>query len=185
MYGFRWLARHTPLALLLAAASCTLLAVEVAAPAQALSARGTAASGAAATAVHASATTPSAAVQLFASEVETLGAYDYPSSFAGATITSAGVTDVYALKASDAKLVSAINALNKFGYPVSIIGVSRSYNQLNALTAALGNSYAHLKKDGVRLVELRPDPSSGSVVAAIAKPAGETTILLHSTMVTR
>jgi hypothetical protein len=132
------------------------------------SARNVATSQAAATAVHASATT---AVQLFASEVETLGANHYPSSFAGAAVTSAGVTDVYALKASDAALVTAINALNKSGYLVSIIGVSRSYNQLNALNAALGRAYAHLMKDGIRLVQSWPDPSSGSVVAAIMKPA--------------
>ena len=129
-----------------------------------------AASGQAATAVHVSAATPSTAVQLFASEVQTLGAVHYPSSFAGARLTSAGMTYVYALKVSDAALVAAINALNKSGYPVSIIGVSRSYNQLNALNSALGRVYAHLKKDGIRLVESWPDPSSGSVVAAVMKP---------------
>lgn len=111
------------------------------------------------------------AVQMFADQVETLGAYKYPSSFAGATLTSAGVTYVYALKASDGALVTAVDALNNPEYPVRVIGVNRSYNQLNALNAALGRAYAHLKKDGISLVQSWPDPSSGSVVAAIMKPA--------------
>lgn len=131
----------------------------------------TAPAGAAATAVRADATASSTAVQLFASQLETLGASHYPGSFAGATLTPAGVTDIYAVKASDAALVIAINAVNKSGYPVRIIGVSRSYHQLAALNTALGRAYGHLKKDGIRLIQSWPDPSSGSVIVAIAKPA--------------
>jgi len=120
---------------------------------------------------HADAATPSPAIQLFASKVETLGASHYGSSFAGARLTPAGLTDVYAVKASDGPLVAAISALNKHGYPVNIVAVSRSYDQLNALNAALGRAYAHLEKDGIRLAESWPDPATGSVVTAILKPA--------------
>lgn len=130
----------------------------------------TAPSSAAVTVARTSATTPSIAVQLFAGQVETLGANKYPDSFAGATITPAGVTDVYARLASDAQLVSAINAINKAGYLVNIIGVSRSYNQLNALNVKLMAANAHLLKIGVKLSQSWPDPASGSVMVTVAVP---------------
>jgi hypothetical protein len=130
----------------------------------------TAPSGAAVTALTASPATPPLAVQIFADQVETLGSSKYPDSFAGAALTPAGVTNVYARLASDAPLVGAINKINKSGYPVDIIGVSRSYNQLNALNATLGAASAHLRRMGIKLAESWPDPSSGSVMVTVAAP---------------
>jgi hypothetical protein len=131
----------------------------------------TAPPSAAVTTVRTSATTPSIAVQLFADQAETLGANKYPDSFAGATLTPTGVTDVYALLASDARLVSAINAINQAGYPVDIIGVSRSYNQLNALNARLAAADAHLMKMGIKLSQSWPDPASASVMVTVTAPS--------------
>jgi hypothetical protein len=113
---------------------------------------------------------PSAAVQLFASEVETLGADRFPNVFSGATLTSAGVTDVYTRLASDVRLVDSIKRINKAKYPVDIIGVSRSYNQLNALSAALLAANAHLLKIGIDLSQSSPDPASGSVLVIVKAP---------------
>jgi hypothetical protein len=110
------------------------------------------------------------AVVVFSSQVESLGAFHYPNSFAGATLTSAGVTEVYAVKASDARLVSAIRALDKSRFPVRIIGVSRSYSQLNALNAAVGRANAHLRGKGISISESWPDPSSGSVAVTLTMP---------------
>ena len=53
-----------------------------------------------------------AAQQLFASQVETLGANSYPDSFTGAVYTPAGVTDIYANPTTDSALVAAVAALN-------------------------------------------------------------------------
>lgn len=130
----------------------------------------TAPSSAAVTTVRTSATTPPISVQLFADQVETLGAYKYPDSFAGATLTPAGVTDVYAILASDAQLVKAINTINKAGHPVDIIGVNHSYNQLNALNAKLTGTYAHLLKEGIKLTRSWPDPASGFVMVTVGTP---------------
>jgi starvation-inducible outer membrane lipoprotein len=130
----------------------------------------TSSSSAAVSAVRASTTTPSIATQLFADQVETLGASKYPDSFAGATLMPTGETVVYTRLASDAALVKAINAINKSGYPVTIVGVSRSYNQLNALSAALNAADKHLLKMGIRLTQSWPDPASGSVKVNVATP---------------
>jgi hypothetical protein len=124
----------------------------------------------AATTVRTSARTPSAAVQMFADQVETLGAYKYPNSFAGARLTSAGVTDVYALPASDAGLVRAVKALNKGHDPVDIIGVSHSYNRLNAMNATVNAANKRLLRMGIRLAQSSPDPASGTVLVTIAAP---------------
>ena len=107
---------------------------------------------------------------MYANRVETLGASKYPDSFAGAELTPDGVTDVYAL-ASDTQLVSAINQINTAGYPVRIIGVSRSYNQLNTLNTAVTAADAHLLKMGIKLARSWPDPSSGSVMVTVAPPS--------------
>lgn len=125
---------------------------------------------------------PSEAVQLFASEVETLGVEHYPSTFAGATLEPTGVTDVYAVVASDAKLVSAIEALNTQGYPVKVVGVTRSYSQLNALSAALGQAYSHLKTEGINLSQWGPDPSSGSLEVTLQKPTASDISALASSV---
>jgi hypothetical protein len=130
----------------------------------------TAAPSTAATTVRTSARTPSAAVQMFADQVETLGAYKYPNSFAGARLTSAGVTDVYALPASDAGLVRAVKALNKGHYPVEIIGASRSYNRLNAMNATVNAANKRLLRMGIRLSQSSPDPASGTVLVTVAAP---------------
>jgi len=101
--------------------------------------------------------TPSVDIQLFASEVETLGAYHFADSFAGAVLTPAGVTEVYALPASDGSLIRAIDAINPSGYPVQVLAASRSYNQLNALSAKLIAVASSLGARGVTLTRSAPD----------------------------
>jgi hypothetical protein len=81
---------------------------------------------------------PSAAVNLFAGEVETLGVEQYPATFAGATLEPTGVTDVYAVAASDAKLVSAVNALDTHGYPVTVVAVKRICRRRGSTSRSLG-----------------------------------------------
>lgn len=107
---------------------------------------------------------------MFADRVETLGASKYPDSFAGAELTPEGVTDVYAL-ASDTQLVSAINQINAAGYPVQIIGTSRSYSELNALNGKVTAADAHLMTMGIKLSRSWPDPASGSVMVTVAPPS--------------
>jgi hypothetical protein len=114
---------------------------------------------------------PSAAVDLFASEVETLGVEQYSTTFAGATLEPSGVTVVYAVAASDAKLVSAVQALDTQGYPVQVVAVSRSYSQLEALDAKLLGAYSHLRAEGIDLMQFGPDPASGTVAVTLQKPA--------------
>lgn len=125
-------------------------------------------SGPAPTAIPAKDTVPG--VDVFSSKVQSLGQFDYPDSFAGAVLTPAGVTDVYAVKAYDAALISAIEAINKTGYPINIIRVHRSYNQLNAINDALLKSNAHLQKIGIQLGVSSPDATSDSVVVSIREP---------------
>ncbi|MGD0701154.1 MAG: hypothetical protein ABSA02_14860 [Trebonia sp.] len=125
---------------------------------------------AAATTAKTSTRTPSAAVQMFADQVETLGAGKYPNSFAGARLTQAGVTDVYALPASDARLLRAIDAMNKGHYPVDVIGVSRSYNRLNEIEATVNKADKRLWKSGIRLSQSLPDPATGTVLVSVAAP---------------
>lgn len=113
---------------------------------------------------------PSAAVNLFAGEVETLGVEQYPATFAGATLEPTGVTDVYAVAASDAKLVSAVNALDTHGYPVTVVAVKRSYSQLMSITAKLLRAHSHLQAKGIDLAQFGPDPASGTVEVTLLKP---------------
>ncbi len=110
------------------------------------------------------------AVVAFSSQVETIGEEQYPDSFAGAVLTPSGVTDVYALVASDSGLVSAINAANTSGFPVTVIGVSRSWSQLEAVNSALLQAHSSLQSQGIDLAEFGPDPASNSVVATVANP---------------
>lgn len=114
--------------------------------------------------------TPSVDIQLFASEVETLGAYHFADSFAGAVLTPAGVTEVYALPGSDGSLIRAIGAINPAGYPVEVLAARRSYNQLNALSARLIAVANGLKARGVTLTRSDPDPSTGSILVSLAAP---------------
>lgn len=111
----------------------------------------------------------SAAVDLFASEVETLGVEHYPTAFAGATLEPTGVTDVYAVTAS-AKLVSAVNALNTHGYPVKVVAVKRSYSKLMSISAKLWRAHSHLQAMGINLTQFGPDPASGTVKVTLRKP---------------
>lgn len=113
---------------------------------------------------------PSAAVDLFASQVETLGVEQYPTTFAGATLEPTGVTDVYAVAASDAGLVSAVKALDTQGYPVKVIAVNRSYSQLMAISDKLLRAYSHLQAEGINLTQFGPDPSSGTVAVTLREP---------------
>jgi hypothetical protein len=113
---------------------------------------------------------PSAAVGLFASEVETLGVKQYPATFAGATLKPSGVTVVYAVAATDAGLVSAVQALNTQKYPVQVVAVKRSYSQLNAIADKLFRAYSHLQAEGIKLSEFGPDPASGTVTVTLLKP---------------
>src|SRR5580692_1757649 len=106
---------------------------------------------------------PSAAAQMFADHVQTLGETSYANSFAGVSITPSGATEVYAIAGSDAHLVSAIKAIDTAGYPVQFIGVSRSYNQLNELANQLMAENAHFLKIGIKLVQSEPDPASSSL----------------------
>jgi hypothetical protein len=114
--------------------------------------------------------TPSADVQLFASKVETLGAAQYADSFVGAVLTPNGVTDVYALPGSDGGLVKAIGAINPSGYRVNMLAASRSYNQLNSLSAKLIAAASSLKSHGVTLARSTPDASTGTVEVSLATP---------------
>lgn len=113
---------------------------------------------------------PSAAVALFGSEVQTLGVKKYPDTFAGVTLEPSGVTVVYAVAASDAGLVSAVQALNTHGYPVRVVAVDRSYSQLMAITDKLFRAYSHLRAMGIKLSEFGPDPKSGTVTVTLLKP---------------
>jgi hypothetical protein len=113
---------------------------------------------------------PSVDTQLFASEVETLGAYHFADSFAGSVLTPAGVTEVYALPASDGSLIRAIDAINPSGYPVQVLAASRSYSQLNALSAKLIAVASSLKARGVTLTRSAPNPSTGSIQVSLAAP---------------
>jgi hypothetical protein len=115
--------------------------------------------------------TPSVDIQLFASEVETLGAYHFGDSFAGAVLTPGGVTEVYALPASDGSLIRAIDTINPSGYPVRVLAASRSYNQLNALSVKLIAAASSLRARGVTLTRSAPDPSTGSIQVSLAAPA--------------
>jgi hypothetical protein len=109
-------------------------------------------------------------LSLFADQVETLGAERYQGTFAGVTLESKGVTDLYAVAAYDGNLVRAVRALDKQGYPVKVVGVKRSYRQLNALNVTLTAAYSRLKARGVDLGESWPDPSAGSVEVAVQRP---------------
>jgi hypothetical protein len=112
----------------------------------------------------------SAAVDLFASEVETIGVEHYPTTFAGATLEPTGVTDIYAVAASDAKLVSAVNALDTHGYPVKVVAVKRSYSKLMSISGKLLRAYSHLRAKGINLAQFGPDPASGTVKVTLRKP---------------
>jgi hypothetical protein len=113
---------------------------------------------------------PSLAVDLFADEVETLGVKHYPTTFAGATLEPSGVTVVYAVAASDAGLVRAVQALNTHGYTVQVVAVQHSHSQLNAIADKLFRAYSHLRAAGINLSEFGPDPKSGTVTVTLLKP---------------
>lgn len=112
----------------------------------------------------------SADVGLFASEVETLGVGHYPATFAGATLEPTRVTDVYAVAASDARLVRAVKALDTHRYPVRVVAVSRSYSQLMSISARLLRAYSRLQAKGIDLTQFGPDPASGTVTVTLRKP---------------
>jgi hypothetical protein len=123
---------------------------------------------------------PSAAVARFGSEVQTLGVKQYPATFAGATLEPSGVTVVYAVAASDAGLVSAVQELNTHGYPVQFVAVSRSYSQLMAITDKLFRAHSHLRAMGIKLSEFGPDPASGTVTVTLLKPTASDVSALAS-----
>ena len=123
-----------------------------------------------ATASHQTQETPSTAVQLFASQVETLGADHYANSFAGAVLTPTGIIKVYALPASDGALIRAINTINRSRYPVEVLAARRSYNQLNALIVKLIAANNAIKTHGVTLSQAAPDPASGAIMVSVVQP---------------
>jgi len=119
-------------------------------------------------------------VQLFASKVETLGAAHYADSFAGAVITPAGLTKVYALTASDGPLIHAIDAMNHSQYPVEVIAALRSFNQLNALSAELTAANNTLKAHGVVVSQASPDPETGSITVNVVQPTASAIMALSA-----
>lgn len=116
--------------------------------------------------VAASSASPQAAVQQFASQLETLGANRFPNTFAGATFATNGVIVVYALP-NDSALVSAVSSINTQNYPITYVKTSRSYNSLNSLNQHLMAQQARLEASGVHLAESWPDPSTGKVDVSI------------------
>ena len=72
----------------------------------------------------------------------------YPATFAGATLEPTGVTDVYAVAASDAKLVSAVNALKHARLPGHSGAVERSYSQLMSISAKLSGRIRICRRRG-------------------------------------
>jgi hypothetical protein len=119
-------------------------------------------------------TSPSLALSDFASQIETLGVQTYPDSFAGAELTTAGVTNVYLTAPSNQTLVGAINALNVSKYPINLINVSRSYSQLDALNDQVDAASSRLKSEGISLFDSYPDPSSGTVVVDVLASSSAT-----------
>ena len=119
--------------------------------------------------VPASSASPQAAVQQFASQLETLGANRFPKTFAGATFATNGVAVVYALP-NDSALVSAVSSINTQHYPVTYVKTSRSYDSLNSLNQHLMAQQARLAASGVNLAESWPDPSTGKVDVSITSP---------------
>lgn len=112
----------------------------------------------------------SAAVELFSSEVATLGQKQYPDTYAGGTLEPSGVTVVYAVAASDAGLVRAVQAMNTHGYPVRFVAVKHSLRQLLAISNKLFRAYSHLRAEGINLSGFGPDPKSGTVAVTLIKP---------------
>ena len=163
--GWKWLA---------AAVSVGVVAAAFTAPGATAASTATAPSGTAGSG------SPSAAVDLFGSEVETLGVEHYPATFAGATLEPTGVTEVYAVAGSDAGLVSAVQALNTQGYPVQVVAVDRSYSQLMAITDKLFRAYSHLLAEGIYLSQFGPDPASGTVTVTMYEPTASNMSTLAS-----
>jgi hypothetical protein len=159
---------------LAAAASVGVVAAALTCPGAAVASTATAPPGTAGSG------SPSAAVGLFASQVETLGVEQFPATFAGATLEPSGVTVVYAVASSDAGLVSAVQALNTQGYPVQVVAVSRSYSQLNAIADKLFRAYSHLRAMGINLSEFGPDPASGTVTVTMDEPTASNMSALAS-----
>ena len=116
--------------------------------------------------------TPAISVGLnaFAAKVETLGEARFPGTFAGATLTSAGVVKVYATSTRDAALTSAIAKLNSGHYRVTYTAAKFSYRKLDALNAALVSHQSRLQKDGVELAISSPDAAAGTVQVTLLRP---------------
>jgi hypothetical protein len=112
----------------------------------------------------------SAGLQNFADNVETLGETQFPATFAGASLTSAGVVEVYATNTRDAALTSAIAKLNSGGFSVSYVAVKFSYTKLNALNSTLASVQSRLQKDGVELAVSEPDAAASTVDVILLQP---------------
>jgi hypothetical protein len=112
----------------------------------------------------------SLALSVFASKIETLGVVKYSHSFAGAKLTSAGVTDVYLTSPSNRAFVAAVNSLNTSDFPVEFINVKSSYAALDALNLKVAAATARLRGEGIFLTASYPDPATGTVVVDIKKP---------------
>jgi hypothetical protein len=82
-----------------------------------------------------------------------------------------GATDVYLTSPSNPALVAAVNCLNTSGYPVSFVNVSRSYNQLDALTASVTAKDPQLMGDGIDVTQAIPEPSIGTVSVNFGEPS--------------
>lgn len=119
-------------------------------------------------------------LQAFAANVENLGETHFPGTFAGATVTSAGIVKVYATNPSDAALTSAIAKLNGGNYPVSYIAAKFSYSKLDALNSALASAQPQLQKDGVELAVSAPDAAAGTVDVTLLQPASADLARLNS-----
>lgn len=109
-------------------------------------------------------------LQMFASEVETLGAQTFPSLFAGARLMPTGVVYIYVHGGPVAPFTHAIQLMNNNDYATHIVLVPRTYAELNAMSVRLIANSITLSHSGVQLTQSWPNPANGILEVEVSRP---------------
>lgn len=105
--------------------------------------------------------------------INMLGITRYPSAFAAVQVNNATTVTV-SLKSEAPRLLAAIQAVPHSGVTLRIVKVTRSYQQLEALTSRLARNVRKLAASGVDLQSWAPDPATDTVKITLVTPAHPT-----------
>jgi hypothetical protein len=126
--------------------------------------------------------TESLSINNLADQIETTGVEHYASTFAGAVLSSPTTVTVYATS-GDAALLTRLRQLVQGRAHLVVRTVPHSYQQLNSLETRISRAMPSLRKQGVSIAILAPDPATGTVQITLATPTKKYTRTAMAAMI--